>query len=83
MLSFSGAGVEATWTNEKKDGLFSLPNKTKPCQRPLGRIKCSALNAALNETACIKCNAVSILSFYVAARDSLKANLTTWPPTFN
>ena len=25
----------------------------------LGRIICSALNAALHETACIKCNAVS------------------------
>ena len=25
----------------------------------LGRIKCSALNATLNETVCIKCNAVS------------------------
>ena len=29
----------------------------------------------MHETACIKCNAVSILPFYVAAPDSLKANL--------
>ena len=79
MLSFSGVGVEATWTNGKKDGLFSCLIR----QSRVRGIKCSALNAALNGTACIKCNAVSILPFYVAARDSLKANVTTWPPTVN
>ena len=81
MLSFSRAGVEATWTNGKKDGLFSIGRLIR--QSRVRGIKCSALNAALNETACIKCNAVSILPFYMAARDSLKANVTMWPPTVN
>ena len=69
----------------KKRRPFSPPNKTKS----IAEIPCDALNApqfkpieisnsrctALNEIACIKCNAVSTL--YVAALDSLKANLMT------
>ena len=47
----------------------------KPIEMSDCRIKCTALN----ETTCIKCNTVSTLSFYVAALDSLKANLMTWP----
>ena len=82
---FFRAAVETTWTNEKKEVLFTRLIR----QKSIAEIPCGALNAlqfkpieisdsrikctALNETACIKCNAVS--TFYVAALDSLKANL--------
>ena len=43
MSSFSGTGVEATWTNEKEKN-FSAPNKTNGQGKDsLRRIKCAAI----------------------------------------